>query len=169
MEIVSDHKRSKVYYNEGEKTYVKTFHPKFKNRLKYGLKLRKSPGKNFKFISSKLKEIGIRNPEILKYSDYYVITKEVEGVVFRDYIKNNPCSSVVQKVLDSIVLMIKNNIYCGDLNTGNFIIANTEIYAIDLEGYRKTRVLPRKKEDIFKRLKNTLKNKEWTDYILERI
>ena len=39
MKIISEQKRSLVYFNEKEDTFIKIFKPKFLNRLKYFLDL----------------------------------------------------------------------------------------------------------------------------------
>lgn len=167
MEVISKHKYSAVYFDLKENVFIKEFYPKLKYRIKYFLGLRKAPGRNFKYISDELNKIGLKTPEIIEDSDYYVKTKKVEGVLLEDYIKEDP--SIIKKFLDVIVEILDRGIYFGDFNTKNFIVSNGEIYILDLEDYRKTILLPRRQDKTLMRLSATLKNKQWFEYVLDRL
>lgn len=47
METIVSGKRSSVFFNPKDNTYLKTFSPKFSSKLKYFFKFRKYPGENF--------------------------------------------------------------------------------------------------------------------------
>lgn len=89
MKIISEQKRSLVYFNEEEDTFIKIFKPKFLNRLKYLFRFRKYPGDNFFYISKELKKLEIKTVEILSYSHYKVITKNIHGTPLNIYLEKN--------------------------------------------------------------------------------
>lgn len=89
MKIISEQKRSLVYFNEEENTFIKIFKPKFLNRLKYLFRFRKYPGDNFFYISKELKKLEIKTVEILSYSHYKVITKNIHGTPLNIYLEKN--------------------------------------------------------------------------------
>lgn len=167
INIIVDHKDTKVYYDKNKKIYIKEFYPKFKEKLKYLFRLRKYPGENFYFVTKSLKRIGVKVPEIIEYSKYKVVTRDIEGVVLREYLKKD--SSILKDFLDIIVKILKNKIYYSDFNTKNFIVKDGEIFAIDLEGYKIGVMAVKTKEELHNRLQKALKNDEWVRYIEERL
>ena len=168
MKVIVEHRRTKVYFDEKREVYIKEFNPKLSFRLKYFFRLRKYPGFNFKFISRELAKLGIKTPEIIYASKYRVETKKIDGVLLSNYLKNKQ-NQVLVKYLDMIVKVLKSDIYFGDFNTRNFIVKNGDIYAIDLEDYRKERFFNRSMSEALMRLKKTLKNDKWYEYIEEKL
>lgn len=73
-------------------------------------------------------------PEVIIYSKYKVVTKNIQGTVLREYLKND--DSILKDFLELIIKILKNGIYYSDFNTKNFIVKNGNIYPIDLEGYK---------------------------------
>ena len=167
MEIIVDHKRTKVFFNKKNNSYIKEFSPKWNFRFKYFLRLRRYPGKNFEYIAKQLNTLGIKTPKIIEAHKYKIITEKVEGILLRDYLKDN--SDITKEFLDTIALILKNNIYFGDFNTGNFIVSEGNIYAIDLEDYRKVLFFKRTNKEAIKRLKKTLNNDLWVKYIEKQL
>jgi RIO-like serine/threonine protein kinase len=163
MKTIVNHKRTKVFFDNKKNEYIKIFNPKPKSRLKFFLGFRKYPGENFKYISEVLKKLGINVPKIKFASKYTVVTENIEGELLSEYIKKD--STIIIKFLDLIVKVLNNNIYFGDFNTTNFIIKNEEIYALDLEDYRKEIFFSRDSNEALIRLERTLKNKKWVEYV----
>lgn len=154
-------------HDPDENIYIKEFHPKLSFRLKFFLRLRKYPGKNFQYIADKLNDINIKTPKIIEASNYKVVTKEIDGELLKDAIKKD--HSLVKPYLDLIAKVIENNIYFGDFNTGNFIVKSGRIYALDLEDYRKELLFSKGREESLLRLKKTLNNDEWYEYVEKKL
>jgi len=154
-------------HDPNKKIYIKEFHPKFSFRLKYLLHFRKYPGKNFQYIAEKLNDINIKTPKIIEASNYKVVTKEIDGELLKDSIEND--KSLIKPYLDLIVKIIENNIYFGDFNTGNFIVKAGNIYALDLEDYRKEFLFLKGRKESLLRLKKTLNNDEWYKYVERKL
>ncbi len=167
MDIIVDHKRTKVFYDNKREVYVKKFYPKLEMRLKYALGLRKYPGKNFEHIANILNNLGIKTPEIEKVGKYDITTKKIEGELLSEYLLKD--KSIVKEFLDLIAKILKNGIYFGDFNTNNFIVSKGTIYALDLEDYRKEIFFNRTTDEALRRLRSTLKNDTWIDYIEKKI
>lgn len=170
MEIIVDHKKCKVFFDTEKNVFVKRFYPKFENRLKFFLRFRRYPGENFRYISEELRKIGVKVPQIVSSNKYEVITKKIEGVILSKYFDENGYDDeVVKEFLNIIVRILNSNIYFGDFNTSNFIFSDGEIFAIDLEDYRKEKLLKRDKNEALRRLKKTLKNDKWYRYVINLI
>ncbi len=163
MELIVDHKRTKVIFDKKEKVYIKKFNPKLQYKLKFFLGFRRYPGHNFKYIAEKLTELNINVPKIKSYSRYTIITEDIQGVVLRDYLLKD--KTILKDFLDTIVKILESGIYFGDFNTGNFIVKDGEIYAIDLEDYRKELFCFRGLDHALFRLRNTLNNPQWYNYV----
>ncbi|MEJ6466090.1 hypothetical protein [Fusobacterium ulcerans] len=78
-----------VIYNAKKKTYTKIIKPKLKKQLKYFFKMRRYPEENIKYIADIFNKNGIKTFEVLKYSKYMVVTKEIDGKSLMDEIINN--------------------------------------------------------------------------------
>jgi len=167
LNIIVNHKRTTVMHDPNKKIYIKEFHPKFSFRLKYLLHFRKYPGNNFKYIAEKLNYIDIKTPRIIEASNYKVVTEEIEGELLRDYLKKD--KTIIKSYLDLIVKVLENNIYFGDFNTGNFIVKSGKIYALDLEDYRKEILFLKGRKESLLRLKKTLNNDEWYEYVERKL
>lgn len=168
MKIIVDHRRTKVFFDEEKEQYIKEFHPKLSFRMKYFFRLRRYPGSNFKFIAHELKSLGIKTPNIVFADKYKVVTEKVEGILLSDYLKNNE-DDILIKYLDLIVKVLKSDIYFGDFHSGNFIVKNGDIYALDLEDYKKEKFFKKNLDEVLKRLKDKLKNEKWYSYIESRV
>jgi len=180
MDIIVDHRRTKVFYDKEKNTYIKKLYPRLEMRLKYELGLRKYPGKNFQYIANILNDLGIKTPIIERVGKYEIVTKKVEGELLSEYLLKD--RSIVKEFLDLIVKVLENGIYFGDFNTDNFIVNNGSIYALDLEDYRKELFFNRTTDEALKRLKTTFDNDEaligldplqnndvWIDYIEKKL
>lgn len=152
MKIIHNQKRSIVIFNEDDSTYLKIFKPKLINKLKYFLRLRKYPGHNFNFISKQLNKIGISTVEIISFSHYSVITKPIDGISLNEYLLKYPSSNILEKYIELILILLKNNIYCGDLTYNNFFVKNNKIIALDLEDYRIVKYFQRNNTEFLRRL-----------------
>ena len=134
--------------------------------MKFFFRFRKYPGENFKFISEELKRMGIRVPEIVSFNKYEVITKKIQGVSLTEYFHENGYDDkILKSFLDIVVKILESGIYFGDFNTNNFIISDGEIFAIDLEDYKKLIFLKRDRNEALRRLRNTFRNEEWYNYV----
>lgn len=153
-----------VIYNAKKKTYTKIIKPKLKKQLKYFFKLRRYPGENVKYIADIFNKNGIKTFEVLKYSKYMVVTKEIDGKSLMDEIINNNDKKyikiLIEKCIDMVTRIIELGVYFGDFNFGNFIVSNGELYAIDLEDYRKDFLTRFRRKAMMKRLKRELKGRE---------
>lgn len=154
MQIITNSKRSCVYYDKNNDTFVKTFSPSFKSRLKYFFHLRKYPGVNFHYISKLLNKLDIKTTTILSYSHYSVTMKNVHGTNLNDYYKNH--KYIINHYVDIIVKILNNGIYCGDLTLENFIVKDDEIYVIDMEDYRYEKFIGRGNKEALRRLSKNI-------------
>ena len=63
---------------------------------------------------------------------------------------------LIEEYIKLITKIINLGVYFGDFNFGNFIVHNKELYAIDLEDYRKDFFSKYRKKSLIKRLKRQL-------------
>lgn len=153
MQIVSDQRRSLVYFDETNNHFIKIFKPKFINKLKYFFRLRKYPGDNFFYIAEELQKLGIKTVEIVNFSHYKVVTKNIAGISLNKYLESNSNNEqILQKYVHLISTLLKNNIYSGDLSYDNFFVKDNEIIVIDLEDYRKVNFLARTSKEAIRRM-----------------
>ena len=164
QKIIIDGVLRKVVYDTEAKTYTKTIKLKWKKKIKCILGLRKYPGENIKYIAEIFQKNGIKTFNVLEYSKHSVVTSEIEGRSLMDEILETKSKEEAQILIDkfvSIVTKIINlNVYYGDFNFNNFIVFNGEVYAIDLEDYRKDFLTKFRKKSTMKRLKRQLLEKE---------
>lgn len=164
QKIIIDGVLRKVVYDTEAKTYTKTIKLKWKKKIKCILGLRKYPGENIKYIAEIFQKNGIKTFNVLEYSKHSVVTSEIEGRSLMDEILEIKSKEEAQVFIDkfvSIVTKIINlNVYYGDFNFNNFIVSNGEVYAIDLEDYRKDFLTKFRKKSTMKRLKRQLLEKE---------
>lgn len=157
MQIVSDQRRSLVYFDETNNHFIKIFKPKFINKLKYFFRLRKYPGDNFFYIAKELQKLGVKTVEIVNFSHYKVVNKNIDGISLNKYLESNSNSNsnneqILQKYVHLIFTLLKNNIYSGDLSYDNFFVKDNEIIVIDLEDYRKVKFLARTSKEAIRRM-----------------
>ncbi len=162
--IIVDGVLRKVIYDTENKTYTKTIKLKWKKKIKCILGLRKYPGENIKYIAELFQKNGINTFDVLEYSKNSVVTSEIEGRILMDEIlitkDKDKVQELIDKFVDIVTRIIDLGVYYGDFNFGNFIVSNGELYAIDLEDYRKDFFTKFRKKSIMKRLKRQLLEKE---------
>lgn len=162
--IIVDTDLRKVIYNFENKTYTKIIKCKLKKRIKFFLGIRKYPGENIKYISELFRENGIKALEVLEYSKYKVVTKEITGKTFLEELISNynnyESKILIEEYIKLITKIINLGVYFGDFNFGNFIVHNKELYAIDLEDYRKDFFSKFRRNSLLKRLKRELRKNE---------
>ena len=148
QKIIIDGVLRKVVYDTEAKTYTKTIKLKWKKKIKCILGLRKYPGENIKYIAEIFQKNGIKTFNVLEYSKHSVITSEIEGRSLMDEILEIKSKEEAQVLIDKFVSIV------------NFIVSNGEVYAIDLEDYRKDFLTKFRKKSTMKRLKRQLLEKE---------
>lgn len=157
--IIVNRETRTVIYDTEKKIYKKYIRPKICKRIKCFLRLRRYPGENYKYISDILETAGIRVVEVLSYSKYSVITKEIVGKSLLEELitsDKEKGKELIKKYIELASKIINLGIYFGDFNFGNFIVSNGEIYAIDLEDYRKDFFSAYRRKSVIKRLKRQL-------------
>lgn len=162
--VIVDTDLRKVIYNSENKTYTKIIKCKLKKRIKFFLRIRKYPGENIKYISELFRKNGIKALEVLEYSKYKVVTKEITGKTFLEELISNynnyENKVLIEEYIKLITKIINLGVYFGDFNFGNFIVHNKELYAIDLEDYRKDFFSKFRRKSLLKRLKRELRKNE---------
>lgn len=152
--------KDEIIYNAQEKTYTKIMKPGLNKKIKYFFKIRKYPGQNIKYISEILKKNGIKTFEIIEYSNYKVITKEILGNSLTEEIlkikEKEKVKVLINKYVEIVAKIIELGIYFGDFNYYNFIVNDGELFVIDLEDYRKDIFFIFRKNKMMKRLKEKL-------------
>lgn len=153
MKIINKQKRSLVLYDEVNDTFIKYFYPKISSRIKYFFRFRKYPGENYAFISKVLNSLGINTAEILSFDKYSVITKNLNAPTLENYISTHKNSTdIINLYVNTITILLKNNIYCGDFSYDNFLIKDNKLFAIDLEDYRKVTFFKKDTKEAIRRL-----------------
>lgn len=126
--VVVDTDLRKVIYNSENKTYTKIIKCRLKKRIKFLLGIRKYPGENIKYISELFKKNGIKALEVLEYSKYKVVTKEITGKTFLEELISNynnyESKILIEEYIKLITKIINLGVYFGDFNFGNFIVHN---------------------------------------------
>lgn len=152
--------KDEVIYNPQDKTYTKIMKPGLNKKIKYFFRIRKYPGQNIKYISEILKKNEIKTFEIIKYSNYEVVTKEIQGnsllVEILETKEKEKVKILINKYVEIVAKIIKLGIYYGDFNYYNFIVNNGELFVIDLEDYRKDIFFIFRKNKMMKRLREKL-------------
>ena len=157
--VIVENSKSKVIYNDVEKTYTKYFYSGYSKKIKFFLGLRKYPGRNYKYISDIFEKEGIKVAEIIDFDKYMIKTKEILGISLLEYLIYNSEDKkkiFIKKYIDLVSKIINFGMYFGDFHFGNFIIYNDEIYVIDLEDYKKDILSKYRKKSLLKRLKRYL-------------
>lgn len=156
--VIVENSRSKVVYNDLEKTYTKYFYSEFGKKIRFFLRLRRYPGRNYKYISDIFEKEGIKVAEIINFDKFMVKTKEIPGISLLECISANTEEKeiLIEKYIELVSKIINLGIYFGDFHFGNFIVCNDEIYVIDLEDYKKDILSKYRKKSLLKRLKRYL-------------
>ena len=157
--VIVNHKRTKVVFDTKKRIYTKYFYPKYDKRLKCFLGFRKYPGRNYKYISDILEKDGIKVAEVVDFDKYSVSTKEINGKDLSEELINSEKErgkELINKYVEIVSKIINLGIYFGDFNFDNFIVYQNELYAIDLEDYRKDFFSAYRKKSLIKRLRRQL-------------
>ena len=137
MKLIKEGFGRKIYYDEESQTYIKYFpKPKsFFKRLKYILRIRKTPGKNFRHIAEKLQQLDIPTLEVIKAEDYLVVTKAVNALTLNEYQKCHNDKQVRQKYISLIAKLFNAGIVNTDLHGNNLLYDSEKLIVIDLEDF----------------------------------
>lgn len=162
-EIIVNNKERTVIYDTDKKIYKKYVRPTFKEKIKIFLGFKRSNGENAAFLSKFLKEHGIRTYEVISYTKYSYITKEVEGKTLLDTIleiKNDKLlvKEYLEKYLKIVKKIIDLDLYYADFYFNNLMVdKNGEIYIIDIDEMQLTWYTKHfKNKKVIPRLKQTL-------------
>ena len=172
MEKVIVNKKTRiVIYDTEKKVYKKYTRPKFSERLKIFFGLKRSHGKNAAFLSEFLRKNGVKTYEVISYTKYNYITKEIEGKTLLESIlevkkDKKLVEEYIEKYIDIVKKIVNLNVYYGDFYFNNLMIdKNKEIYIIDIDEmeftlyskiFKNKKVIPRVKQTLqiqFNRLK----------------
>lgn len=159
-EILKNNRRSRVTYDDKKEIFIKEFDPKIKKIFKYFFKLEKYPGYNFKYISGVLNSININTVEVKDSFKYKVTTKELKGESLDKALKKaskEKSKEYIEKYISLIQKLMKNKIYFADYSCDNFFVFNDELYALDLEDYRKDFLFIFRKKKMIKVMRTKLK------------
>ena len=167
--IIVNRETRTVIYDTEKRVYKKYIRPKICKRIKCFLRLRRYPGENYKYISDILEKAGIRVVEVLSWSKYSVITKEVFGKSLLEELVTSDKEKgkeLIEKYIDIVKKIVNLNVYYGDFYFNNLMIdKNKEIYVIDIDEmeftlyskiFKNKKVIPRVKQTLqiqFDRLK----------------
>lgn len=158
-EVVKNDKRSKVIYNPKNKKYKKCFYPKFSKRIKWFFKMGRYPGHNFKYISDVLNTVGIKTVNITDFNKYEVTTQALPGKPLAEVLKESNTKKAkmcLGKYINLIKKLIDNRIYFADYTCNNFFMFDGEIYALDLEDYRKDCLFNFRKKKMLKKMESKI-------------
>lgn len=137
--IIVDKKDRTVIYDSEKRTYEKYIRPKFREKLQIIFGIKRSHGKNADFLSKFLKDNGVKTYEVISYTKYSYITKEIEGKTLLDSIlENKDNTELIKEYLNKYIEILKKiinlNLYYRDFAFNNLIIdKNNEVYIIDID------------------------------------
>ena len=137
--VIVNKKTRTVIYDTEKKVYKKYIRPKFSERLKIFFGLKRSHGKNAVFLSEFLRKNGVKTYEVISYTKYNYITKEIEGKTLLESIleakkDKNLVEEYIEKYIDIVKKIVNLNVYYGDFYFNNLMIdKNKEIYIIDID------------------------------------
>ena len=157
--IIVENSKSKVIYDDLEKTYTKYFYSGYSKKIKFFLGIRRYPGKNYKYISDIFEKEGIKVAKIIEFNKYMVKTEEICGISLLDCLVSSSEDNkekLIKKYIYLVSKIINLGIYFGDFHFGNFILYNDELYVIDLEDYKKDIFSKYRRKSLLKRLKRYL-------------
>ncbi|WP_447529055.1 hypothetical protein [Vreelandella sp. TE19] len=137
MQLIQTGKYSRVHFDPEHDQFIKTFQPKTFDRLRYLLRIRPYPGLNFALIASRLDALGIATPTITEARPYRLATQNIHGVALKELILDSP--DLQAQYLDALVAFDQNGIHCRGLHTGNFLVRDGRMVAIDLDAYKAPR------------------------------
>ncbi|ANF58806.1 hypothetical protein [Halotalea alkalilenta] len=169
MEFVQSGKYSEVHYDRSRKVFIKTFQPKLADRLRYALRIRPYPGRNFVIVAERLKALGIRVPEVLAFERYRLEMRDVEAPELRGLILDDV--ALQERYVELIIKLYRDRIHCRGLHTKNFLVKDGELVAIDLDAYKAPRLIHYSGREFLTCLKRSLGGPEAFLYqrIVERL
>ena len=169
--IIVNHKTRTVIYDDEKKIYKKYIRPRVKEKLKIFFGLKRSHGENVVFLSEFLRKNGINTYEVISYTKYSYITKEIEGkTLLESILEVKKDKKLVEEYIEKYIKIVKKivtlNVYYGDFYFNNLMIdKNKEIYIIDIDEmeftlyskiFKNKKVIPRLRQTLqiqFDRLK----------------
>ncbi len=137
MQLIQTGKYSRVHFDSELDHFIKTFQPKAFDKLRYLLRIRPYPGLNFALVASRLKALGIATPTITEARPYRLVTENIHGVPLRQLILGS--TDLQEQYLDALVAFDREGIHCRGLHTGNFLVRDGCLFAIDLDAYKAPR------------------------------
>lgn len=161
--VIVKNKQREVIFDTEKRIYTKTVNPKIKEKLKIFFGLKKPQGRNAAYISKLLNDNGIKTYEVLSFTKYSYVTKEVLGKTLREKIlENKDNSEKIEKYLMEYFKIINKilnlNLCYTDFNFNNLMInENNEMIFIDIDEMQDTlycRIF--KHKEVEKRLKKNL-------------
>ncbi|MGL6167884.1 MAG: hypothetical protein ACRC0Y_06335 [Fusobacteriaceae bacterium] len=162
--VIIDIGTRKVEYFPNEKSYLKTFKPKLKDKFKFWFRIRRYPGENFKYISEELTKIGVNSVKVKTFGKYFVDTEEIDGTTLENFLlccSDDEKHKIILQFIDYVIRIINAGIYFGDFHYKNFMVdKNQMLIAIDLEGYKKEKINSSGPTASMRRLKKDIKDKE---------
>jgi len=156
------HGRRNVYEEiiDGEKYYIKKYRPHKQRKRGIAFGVIRDRAEHYKYISDKLKKIGIPHAEPLVVLVNRISFFERESLyVTKDL--GDPVEEVeinkkhLEKFLNYFLLLLENKIYSTDYNLGGALIGkDDELYLIDFDAYREKLFLTVKfKKYVFEKFK----------------
>lgn len=169
MELIQSGKYSLVHYDPERDHFIKTFHPKAVDRLRYALRIRPYPGHNFALIAKRLEALGIATPTIVEADRYRLVTENIHGVPLKQLILTS--TDLQEQYLEALIAYYRHDIHCRGLHTGNFLVREEKLFAIDLDAYKAPSLFKYSKREYLDCLKRSLKGQEAFLFIrlLERL
>lgn len=134
LQLIQTGKYSRVDYDSERDIFIKTFSPKRFDRLRYMLRIRPYPGRNFALIAGRLEALGIATPTIVEVGKYRLVTANIHGMPLKQRIQDS--ESLQTQYLDALEAFYRNAIHCRGLHTNNFLVRDARIVAIDLDAYK---------------------------------
>jgi predicted unusual protein kinase regulating ubiquinone biosynthesis (AarF/ABC1/UbiB family) len=97
------------------------------------------PGRHFFEVAKRLHGLGIKVPEIIKYSDCAVTTRYIDGITLKEaFLKSDAqrISQLLDQYTSVLAKIFDDNIYFADFHFKNFIVEGHTLIACDLDDYR---------------------------------
>lgn len=162
-EIIVDNKYRTVIYDTDKKIYKKYVRPKIRERIEIFFGMKKAHGKNAYKLSEFLRKNGIKAYEVLSYTKYSYVTKEVNGKTLLEKVaelKNDKklIEKYINKYMETVKKIIDLNLYYCDFYFNNLMVDEEDnICIIDIDEMEDTwycRIFKNKK--VIPRLRHTL-------------
>ncbi|MFD2190225.1 hypothetical protein [Pistricoccus aurantiacus] len=158
MQLIQSGKYSMVYFDPEKDHFIKLFHPKPFDKLRYALGVRPHPGHNFARIAARLAALDIASPTIVEARKYRLVTENVHGAPLKQLILAS--EALQTRYLDILVAYYRHDIHCRGLHTDNFLVRDGKVFAIDLDAYKAPRFFKYSKREFLDCLKRSLKGSE---------